>query len=76
MLNSNKEIHRLTSRLLVIQVLAAAPIARSYFPLLQRKQKVLLNLLSQGNQRLGYLLDISGGEFDQLVQVAKFEEAV
>lgn len=37
---------------------------------------MLLNLLGQGNQRLAYFSDISGREFDQLVQVAKFEESV
>ena len=37
---------------------------------------MLMNLLGQGNQRLAYSFDISRREFDQLVQVAKFEESV
>ncbi len=36
---------------------------------------MFLHLLSQGDSHLVYLLDISRGEFDQLVQVAKFEES-
>ena len=37
---------------------------------------MLLNLLSQGNQRLVYFLEISRGVFDQLIQMAKLEESV
>ena len=37
---------------------------------------MLLDLLSQGDQRLVYFLDISSGEFDQLVQVAEFEKTL
>ena len=37
---------------------------------------MLLNLLTQGNQRLVYFLDISRGVFDQFIQMAKLEEAV
>lgn len=74
--NDVRELAGLTLCLLVIQVLAVAPIARSYLTLLQRKLKMLLNLLRQGNQRLAYFLDISRGELDQLVQVAEFEESV
>lgn len=37
---------------------------------------MLLDLLSQGNQHLVYLLDIPRGEFDQLVQMAELEESV
>lgn len=36
---------------------------------------MLLDLLSQGNQHLVYLLDIPRGELDQLVQMAEFEES-
>ena len=35
---------------------------------------MLLNLLSQGNQRLVYFRDISRGVFDQLIQMAKLEK--
>lgn len=37
---------------------------------------MFLDLLAQGNQRLVYFADVSRVEFDQLVQVAKFEESV
>lgn len=37
---------------------------------------MLLDLLSQGDQHLVYFLDISSGEFDQLVQVAEFEKTL
>ena len=37
---------------------------------------MLLDLLSQGNQHLVYLLDIPRGELDQLVQVAELEESM
>ena len=37
---------------------------------------MLLNLLTQGNQRLVYFLDISRGVFDQLIQMAKLEESM
>ena len=66
---------RFTLCLLVSQVLAAAPIAHSYIALIQRKLKMFLHLLSQGDGHLVYFLDIFRGEFDQLVQVAKFEES-
>ena len=37
---------------------------------------MLLDLLSQGNQHLVYLLDIARGKLDQLVQMAEFEESM
>ena len=37
---------------------------------------MLLNLLTQRNQRLVYFLDISRGVFDQFIQMAKLEESV